>query len=121
MGHQEGLSINLAGNSVHRISPVFFTLNHLKSSKDDSSSEAHLQSSKTISGSYLDPELYIFGKISCDPVILTDNNNYDKKCLLWFRRSRLSEKNSLMVSVQGPVPLADSSLGLTAPSTDRYH
>jgi hypothetical protein len=28
--------------------------------KDDSSSKAHLQSSKASRGSYLDPELYIF-------------------------------------------------------------
>jgi hypothetical protein len=43
-----------------------FSIFHLilvESGKDDSSLEAHLQSSKTSRGSYLDKELFIFVKI----------------------------------------------------------
>jgi hypothetical protein len=38
-------------------------LEPVESGKDDSSSEAHFQSSKTSRGSYLDPELSIFQNI----------------------------------------------------------
>ncbi len=57
-GTQGGPPSNFAANSnKYNLSP---NLNRFESDKDDSSSEAHLQSSKTSRGSYLDPELYMF-------------------------------------------------------------
>jgi hypothetical protein len=44
-------------------SPSMCRLNSVESGKDDISSEAHLQSSKTSRDSYLDKELPIFVKI----------------------------------------------------------
>ncbi len=38
--------------------------------RDDSSSEAHLQSSKICRGSYLDPEFFKIFEFSRDPVLL---------------------------------------------------
>jgi len=48
---EAGSSMNLAANY-----PICFHFKRVKNGKDDSSSEAHLQSSKTSTGSYLDPE-----------------------------------------------------------------
>ncbi len=57
---------------MRRITPMSFHLNRLGSGKDDSSSEAQLQSSKTSRGSYLHPELYIFVKIFELCLVTTD-------------------------------------------------
>jgi|688.fasta_scaffold136691_3 hypothetical protein len=63
-GNKMGRKVIFQQIPVHRISPIIcFHLNHLESGKDDSSAEAHLQSSKTSIGFYFDPELYIYVKI----------------------------------------------------------
>ncbi len=60
-GNKEGRQVIWQRTQIYRISPMF---SRLESGKDDSSSEAHLQSyKKTSRGSYLDPELYIFVKL----------------------------------------------------------
>jgi hypothetical protein len=59
-GKKEGRKVIWQRILIHRIYPICFHLNRLESSKDDSSSEAQLQSSKTSRGSYFDPEFYIF-------------------------------------------------------------
>ncbi len=51
---------NLQRTPIQRNSQICFHLNRVESGKDDSLSEAHFQSSKTIRGSFLDSELYIF-------------------------------------------------------------
>ncbi len=62
--NKEGRQVVWQGTPKHRISPICVTLaQRLESCKDDSTSEAHLQSSKTSRGSYKDPELYIFVKM----------------------------------------------------------
>jgi hypothetical protein len=43
---------------MHRIFSICFHFNRLENDKNDSSSEAHLQSLKTSRGIYLDPESY---------------------------------------------------------------
>jgi hypothetical protein len=63
MGLQGGRQVIWQRTPIHRISPMCLYLNRLESGNDDSSSEAHLQSSKTSRGSYLDPKLYTFVKI----------------------------------------------------------
>ncbi len=62
-GNKEGRQVIWRRTPVHKISPICFQLNGLENGQNDSSSEAHLQSSKTSVGSYLDPELYFFVKI----------------------------------------------------------
>jgi hypothetical protein len=54
-GNKEGHQVIWQRTPKHRISPLCFHLNRLENGKDDISSEAHLQSSKTSRGSYLDP------------------------------------------------------------------
>jgi hypothetical protein len=61
-GNQEGQQVIWQWKPIHGISSICFHLNRLESGKDDSSSEAHLPSSKTSRGSYLDQELFIFLK-----------------------------------------------------------
>jgi hypothetical protein len=56
-------SRKLAANTNKIISPSMFLLNRVESDKDDSSLEAHIQSSQTSRGSYFDKELFIFVKI----------------------------------------------------------
>jgi hypothetical protein len=62
-GDKEGRQVIWQRTPIHRISPICFHLNLTENSKDDSSSEAHLKSSKTSRGSYLNLELYILVKI----------------------------------------------------------
>ncbi len=62
-GNKEGRQVVWQRTPIHWIYPKSFHLNRLESGMDASSSEAHLQSSKTGRGSYSDPELYIFVKI----------------------------------------------------------
>jgi hypothetical protein len=61
-GNEEDAKYHGRKKPIHLFSPLCFHLNRVKNGKDDSSSEAHLQSSKS-RGSYLDPELSIFAKI----------------------------------------------------------
>ncbi len=58
-GNNEGRQVMWQWTPIHRM----FSLNSLESGKDDSSLEAHIQSSKTSKGFYLDPALYIFVKM----------------------------------------------------------
>ncbi len=57
-GNKEGRQVIWQQSPIHRISLICVHLYCLESGK-----EAHLQSSKTNRGSYLDPELNIFVKI----------------------------------------------------------
>ncbi len=61
-GSKEDRQVIWQQTPINRISPICFhiTVNRLESGKDDSSSEAHLQSSKTSRSFYLG--LYIFFK-----------------------------------------------------------
>jgi hypothetical protein len=52
--NKEGRQVIWQRTLIHRISPMCFRLHNLESGKDDSSSEAHLLSSETSRGSYLD-------------------------------------------------------------------
>jgi hypothetical protein len=61
-GNKEGRQVIWHRTPINRISPICFHLNRLESGKDDSSSEAHPQSSKTSNGSLFLPELNIFVK-----------------------------------------------------------
>ncbi len=63
---------NLAANSNNITTPICFHLNRLENSKNDSLSEAHLQSSKTSRDSYLDLSIFsdYLKSTSRDPVPL---------------------------------------------------
>ncbi len=49
-GNKEGRQVIWQQTPKNRFSPIYFHLNRLESGKDDSSSEAHFQSSKTTRG-----------------------------------------------------------------------
>jgi hypothetical protein len=60
MEYKEGRQVIWQQTPINII--FFFHLSRTENGKDDSSPEAHLQSSKTSGGSYLDLELFIFVK-----------------------------------------------------------
>jgi hypothetical protein len=63
MGNKKGRKVIWQPTPINIISQICFQVNRRKRGKDDSSSEAHLQSSKTSRGSYLEGDFSIFDKI----------------------------------------------------------